>query len=107
MLFRSLMAGEALCQVYENLDRSLVSAGVILHDMEKLREIEANEMGLAEKYTFEGNMLGHLVLGVRELEKDMTELGFNEKKKNFSFFKLFLKPFFKTFISCFCQFFFI
>ena len=78
---RMLMAGEALCQVYENLDRSLVSAGVILHDMEKLREIEANEMGLAEKYTFEGNMLGHLVLGVRELEKDMTELGFDEEKK--------------------------
>lgn len=78
---RMLMAGEALCQVYENLDRSLVSAGVILHDMEKLREIEANEMGLAEKYTFEGNMLGHLVLGVRELEKYMTELGFDEEKK--------------------------
>ena len=38
-------------------------------------------MGLAEKYTFESNILGHLVLGVRELEKDMTELGFDEEKK--------------------------
>ncbi len=77
---RMLMTGEKICQVYTILDRSLVLAGVILHDMQKLNEISANEMGIANEYSFEGNMLGHLVLGVRELEKDMEKLGFSREK---------------------------
>lgn len=77
---RMLMAGEALCHVYTILDRSLVLAGVILHDMQKLNEIVSNELGIANEYSFEGNMLGHLVLGVRELEKEMEELNFSREK---------------------------
>lgn len=77
---RMLMAGEGLCQVYTILDRSLVIAGVILHDMQKLNEIMSNELGIANEYSFEGNMLGHLVLGVRELEKEMEKLGFSREK---------------------------
>jgi 3'-5' exoribonuclease len=74
------MAGEGLCQVYTILDRSLVVAGVILHDMQKLNEIMSNELGIANEYSFEGNMLGHLVLGVRELEKEMEKIGFSREK---------------------------
>jgi 3'-5' exoribonuclease len=77
---RMLMAGEGLCQVYTILDRSLVVAGVILHDMQKLNEIMSNELGIANEYSFEGNMLGHLVLGVRELEKEMEKIGFSREK---------------------------
>ena len=40
---RMLMTGERVCQVYINLKRDLVAAGVILHDMEKLNEIESEE----------------------------------------------------------------
>lgn len=77
---RMAMSGDALCKVYTIMDRSLVLAGVILHDMQKLNEIVSNEMGMATEYSFEGNMLGHLVLGVRELSKDMEELGFSKEK---------------------------
>ncbi len=77
---RMLMTGEYICKVYTVLDRSLVLAGVILHDMQKLNEIISNEIGVANEYSFEGNMLGHLVLGVRELEKEMNELGFSKEK---------------------------
>lgn len=77
---RMLIAGDKLCQVYSMLDRSLLLTGVIMHDMEKLNEIVSNEMGVASEYSFEGNMLGHLVLGVRELEKDMEELGIDREK---------------------------
>lgn len=77
---RMLMNGEGMCNVYTVLDRSLVLAGVILHDMQKLNEIVSDEMGMANEYSFEGIMLGHLVLGVRELEKDMEELGFDREK---------------------------
>ena len=77
---RMAMSGDALCNVYKIMDRSLVLAGVILHDMQKLNEIKSNELGMATEYSFEGNMLGHLVLGVRELEKDMDELDFPREK---------------------------
>ena len=77
---RMAMSGDALCKVYSIMNRSLVLAGVILHDMQKLNEIVSNEMGVATEYSFEGNLLGHLVLGVRELEKDMEELEFSKEK---------------------------
>jgi 3'-5' exoribonuclease len=43
------------------LDRSLVVAGAILHDIGKLRELEVAATGTA--YTAEGELIGHLLLG--------------------------------------------
>lgn len=78
---RMLMLGEKACEVYTNLDKNLLLAGVILHDIEKMTEILSNEMGISPGYSFEGKMLGHLVLGVRELEKICTEMGMDEEKR--------------------------
>ena len=75
-----LMAGLRLCEVYTILDKDLVAAGVILHDMEKLREIESNEYGMSPGYSTEGQLLGHIVQGVRELEKITAELDFPREK---------------------------
>ena len=77
---RMLMNGDGICQVYDILDSDLVATGVILHDMQKLNEIVSNELGMASEYSFEGNMLGHLVMGVRELDKRMTDMGFSREK---------------------------
>jgi len=52
---------------------------VILHDMEKIHELDADEMGLAE-YTVEGEMLGHLVMGVKKIDAAARELGISEEK---------------------------
>ena len=78
---RMLMSGQALCKVYTNLDPDLVAAGVILHDLQKTTEILSDELGVSEGYSFEGKMLGHLVLGVRELDKDMIALQFDDEKR--------------------------
>ena len=78
---RMLMLAEKTCEVYTNLDKDLLMAGVILHDIEKMTEILSNELGVSSGYSFEGKMLGHLVLGVREMEKLCTELGIDEEKK--------------------------
>ena len=67
---RMLMTAEKVCEVYTNLDRDLLMAGVILHDFEKINEIESNELGISPGYSFEGKMLGHLVLGVREIDQN-------------------------------------
>ncbi|MGI6721618.1 MAG: 3'-5' exoribonuclease YhaM family protein [Anaerovoracaceae bacterium] len=77
---RMLMTGERICGVYTFLDADMVTAGVILHDLQKLNEINSNQYGISDGYSFEGQMLGHIVMGVRELDKQMTELGFPREK---------------------------
>lgn len=77
---RMLMAAERMCQVYPDLDRDLLYTGVILHDMEKLNEINANEFGIADGYTFEGILLGHLIQGIKVLDRQMEALGFPREK---------------------------
>jgi 3'-5' exoribonuclease len=77
---RMLMTAEKVCQVYHNLDRDLLYAGVLLHDMEKLHEINSNEWGISDGYSFEGNMLGHIIQGVKVLDQQMQELRFPKEK---------------------------
>lgn len=77
---RMLMTAEKVCEVYTNLNKELLMAGVILHDVEKMTEIESNELGISSGYSFEGKMLGHLVLGVRELDRLCNEIGIDREK---------------------------
>jgi len=77
---RMLMMAEKACEVYTNLNRELVMAGVILHDMEKINEIESNELGISTGYSFEGKMLGHLVQGVRRVDQLSVELKIPREK---------------------------
>ena len=77
---RMLMMAERACEVYTNLNRELVMTGVILHDMEKINEIQSNELGVSTGYSFEGKMLGHLVQGVRTIDRLANELGMPREK---------------------------
>lgn len=77
---RMLMTGERVCQVYTNLNRDLVCAGVIVHDIEKLNEIMAGPDGIATGYSFEGQMLGHIIQGVKTIDRLTLELGFPREK---------------------------
>lgn len=79
-LKRMILTAEKVCQVYDNLDRDLLYAGVLLHDMEKLHEINANEWGMSDGYSFEGNMLGHIIQGIKVLDRQMRELNFSTEK---------------------------
>lgn len=77
---RMLMTGERVCEVYTDLNKDLVCAGVILHDIEKLNEILSDEYGISSGYSFEGQMLGHLVQGVKALDRWTSELSFPREK---------------------------
>ncbi|MBQ8087011.1 MAG: HD domain-containing protein [Clostridia bacterium] len=68
------MAGY-VCRVYPTLDGDLLAAGVILHDLCKITEMEADEIGMVSDYTAEGMLIGHLVQGVSELSRCGRELG--------------------------------
>lgn len=77
---RMLMTGQRVCEVYTNLNRDLVSTGVIIHDMEKLNEIESGPDGIATGYSFEGQMLGHIIQGVKSIDRLTLELDFPREK---------------------------
>ncbi|MGN0711062.1 MAG: 3'-5' exoribonuclease YhaM family protein [Anaerovoracaceae bacterium] len=77
---RMLMNGDLMCRVYTNLRADLVAAGVILHDMEKINEIDSNELGVSTGYFVEGTLLGHIVQGVRNIEAYAKENGMDHEK---------------------------
>lgn len=68
------MAGY-VCEVYPQLDADLLAAGVILHDLCKIGEMDSDEIGMVSDYTPEGLLIGHLVAGVAEISRLGRELG--------------------------------
>lgn len=70
-----LRSGEKISEVYTFLDTDLLFAGVILHDIAKLEEMSANELGIVSDYTIEGQLLGHIVQGVKMISRLGAELG--------------------------------
>ena len=77
---RMMMMGESACEVYTNLNTDLLLAGVALHDIEKLNELESDENGVVPEYSLEGKMLGHLVMGVASIKAKCEEMGISEEK---------------------------
>ena len=61
----SLLEGaERLVPLYPELDRDLLLMGIFLHDVGKVRELS---FGRVFAYTDEGQLIGHLVIGVEML----------------------------------------
>jgi 3'-5' exoribonuclease len=60
-----LCIGAAVCDVHATLDRDLLVAGIILHDVGKLQELD---YGVAIDYTDQGRLIGHVVLGDRMIQ---------------------------------------
>lgn len=75
-----LQLGEKMCSIYDFLNTDLVYAGIILHDLAKIKEMSASELGIVDEYTLEGTMLGHITQGIKELEVTGRELGIDSRK---------------------------
>lgn len=63
-----LSVGEKLAGIYEFLNKDLIYAGVILHDLAKINEMDSSELGIVNDYTLEGTLLGHITQGIKEVE---------------------------------------
>lgn len=74
-----LQAAEKMQEIYSFLNKDLLFAGVILHDLAKLNEMEANELGIVSNYTIEGQLLGHIVQGIKMVDRIATEIGAEEE----------------------------
>ena len=70
---------EGVCGVYPFVDRELLLAGAILHDISKIDEFDVNEAGVADGYTIEGNLLGHISMGATKIDKCAERLGVDRK----------------------------
>lgn len=64
-----LIAGEKLCEVYDYLNEDLLYGGIILHDMCKIDEMDANELGFVREYSKEGTLIGHISIGVSKINE--------------------------------------
>src|SRR5438034_2245759 len=61
-----LDAADRLLPLYPELDRDLLLMGVFLHDVGKVRELSYDR---AFAYTDEGQLIGHLIIGVEMLNE--------------------------------------
>lgn len=73
-----LKLAEGLLSVYDFINKDLVYAGIILHDLCKVVEFSGFE---AEEYTKEGQLIGHLVLISQELVVEAEKLGYQDKEE--------------------------
>ena len=66
-----LKLARKICEVYVELNEELLMAGIFLHDIGKNRELSC-ETGFT--YTDEGQLLGHLVIGVEMLSEKIRQV---------------------------------
>ncbi len=62
---------------YKELNRDLLISGALLHDLGKVVELSGV---IATKYTLEGSLLGHLVIGVEMIDSASKELNIDNEK---------------------------
>ena len=66
-----LQIARSLCDIYPQLNKDLLYAGVILHDIGKIHELSGP---VATSYTVEGTLLGHITIMVSEIEEMAKQL---------------------------------
>lgn len=75
-----LRAANALMDVYPQLNPSLLTAGIIVHDLAKIDEMDADVLGLVSDYSVDGKLLGHIVRGVVNIQLAAEKTGASQAK---------------------------
>ncbi|AFS77464.1 3'-5' exoribonuclease YhaM [Gottschalkia acidurici 9a] len=73
-ILRMINSGEKLSEIYTFINRDLLYAGIILHDMAKLEEMNSSNLGIVSEYTIEGQLLGHIIQGIENIDRVCREL---------------------------------
>lgn len=74
-----LRAANSLTEIYGHLNKDLLYAAVMLHDIGKLEEIMLSEYGIPVDYTKEGKLLGHIIQGICIVETKAKELKISDE----------------------------
>jgi 3'-5' exoribonuclease len=78
-MMRMLQSAEALGAVYQNVNMDLLYAGILLHDICKIEEMESDNLGIVTDYTMEGKLLGHIIMGIKLVEKTAEKMGIDRE----------------------------
>ncbi len=70
-----LRIAKGLLKVYPWLNADLLLAGVIIHDLGKIEELKSDRSGNVTDYTRDGQLLGHLVRGITNLNRAAEKTG--------------------------------
>lgn len=70
-----LKIADTICQTYTFIDKQLLEAGIILHDIAKIDELyKQPDTGIATGYSAEGTLLGHITMGVIMIDRAAAAL---------------------------------
>ena len=75
---RMVRAALVLCRVYTGIKKDVLLAGVALHDIGKLVELDTDSLGVAD-YSVDGTLFNHAYLGMRMVEQKAAVLGTPEE----------------------------
>lgn len=70
---------EAIGNIYPELNKSLLYAGAMLHDLAKVIELTGPDN---TEYTIRGNLIGHIALVNEEITKIIAELNIDDSKED-------------------------
>ena len=74
-VYEMLKIGSSYCDLYPIVNKDLLYAGIILHDLGKLFEM-SYEQCIKTEYTLEGLMVGHINMMVSMIDEASNELGY-------------------------------
>ncbi len=69
---------DSIGDIYPQLNKSLLFAGIMLHDLAKVIELSGPD---DTHYTTRGNLIGHIALIDEEMTKALIELGIDDSKE--------------------------
>ncbi len=78
-IYRMLKTAVALSDIYTNINPDLLYAGIILHDFEKLNEMDANDLGVVSDYTRDGQLFGHIIMGIKRIDEVSKKLEISQE----------------------------
>ena len=70
-----LTLAASVLPIYPLVNVDLVIAGVIIHDLCKVEEMDSDSLGVVKDYTETGLLLGHIALGVGRIEEAAQAVG--------------------------------
>ena len=70
---------DAIGDIYPQLNKSLIFAGIMLHDLAKVIELSGPD---DTEYTVRGNLIGHIALIDEEITKVLLELKIDDSKED-------------------------
>ena len=73
-----LKLADAFIANYDYLNKDYLYAGILLHDIGKVVELSGPQN---TKYTLEGQLLGHLVIGAMAIQEEAIKLGLADHKE--------------------------